>query len=763
VVTSAVYLSLVVTTLWGGTIGFVFLVRHYDQLGRDTERVTYRLEFPADLTPDQATAVMRSLTMLRPAGRWLLGRDSVVFEVVRHGATIEHRLRLPRRHADHVAAQIRGLVPSVRMTPAQNLVPLSMDVVQELALTNPTQPLRVDAALAFAASLLLAMGPFDEPGREQLVFQVVAYPLGTPNSLPTHRPAEPASGLALVQTLMPALAAPAETGAEAAKLARAKLSEPLFGVSLRVGARSTRRGRSGQLVGRIVGTLHQLDRPGVRFVTRYLPPWGSVDRLRRGATAITAAPIQANAQELATLVWPLGGPTAPGLQLTRGREFPPQRSASPAGYVLGRATYPGMERLVAVSPADALMHMLISGPTGSGKSTLLLNVMKQQVDLGHGLVLIDPNGDLARDFIEVIPQGRVSDLIYLNPTATDDRVVPLNPLACALEDAELVADQMLQLIRDRSDSWGVVIEETLKNTLVLLAASPGMTLAEIPAVLVDEGFRVGLVSRLDPQFGPTVGEFFARFEARSDAQKAQDASAVLNKVTPLLDRRPIRAMLGQAEPTWTMRQVIDERKLLVVALPSGVIGESAADIIGSTIATMVWNAALGRVTVDRSARQPVSLVIDELPRFVRGGFGLADMLARARAHGIGLVGALQHLAQVNPQLRAALLSEARNKVVFQPAADDASLFARHMLGVHPEDLLGLAPRTALASLVAGGQVTAPVSIATFAPPEPTGYGEAAQTASRTRYGRDRAAVEQAIQERRHRGRQPGPRRTRRLP
>jgi hypothetical protein len=760
--TGVTYLFLVVTTLWGGTIVFVFLVRHYDQLGRDTERVTYRLEFPADLALDQVTAVMRSLTMLRPAGRWLLGRDSVVFEVVRHGAIIEHRMRLPRRHADHVTAQIRGLVPSVRMTPAQNLVPLSMEVVRELALTNPTQPLRVGAALSFAASLLFAVGPFDEPGSEQLVFQVVAYPLGTPDSLPTHRPVEPASGLALMQTLMPALAAPAETGAEAAKLARAKLSEPLFGVSLRVGARSTRRGRSGQLVGRIVGTLHQLDRPGVRFVARYLPLRWSVDRLRRGATSITAAPIQANAQELATLVaWPLGGPTAPGLQLTRGREFPPQRTASPAGYVLGRATYPGMERLVAVSPADALMHLLITGPTGSGKSTLLLNVLKQQVDLGHGLILIDPNGDLARDFIEVIPQGRVSDLIYLNPT--DERVVPLNPLACALEDAELVADQMLQLIRDRSDSWGVVIEETLKNTLVLLAASSGMTLAEIPAVLVDEGFRAGLVSRLDPQFGPTVGEFFARFEARSDAQKAQDASAVLNKVTPLLDRRPIRAMLGQAEPTWTMRQVIDERKLLVVALPSGVIGESAADIIGSTIATMVWNAALSRVTIDRSARQPVSLVIDELPRFVRGGFGLADILARARAHGLGLVGALQHIGQVNPQLRAALLSEARNKVVFQPAADDASLFARHMLSVHPEDLLGLAPRTALASLVAGGQVTAPVSIATFAPPEPTGYGEAARTASRTQYGRDRAAVEQAIQDRRHQGRQPGPRRTRRLP
>jgi len=288
-----------------------------------------------------------------------------------------------------------------------------------------------------------------------------------------------------------------------------------------------------------------------------------------------------------------------------------------------------------------------------------------------------------------------------------------------------------------------------------------MTLTEIPAVLLNPGFRAHLVTQLDPMFAPTVGEFFARFETRGSAQQAQDAAAVLNKVSPLLDRRPIRAMLGQAEPTWTMRGAIDEGKVVVVSLPSGVVGPVAADLIGGMVAQMAWNAALGRANVDRTARRPVSLVIDELPRFIRGGVGLPDLLARARAHDLDLTAVVQHLAQVNPHLRAALLSEARNKVIFQPAAEDAGLFARHLLGVRPEDLLGLAPRTAVASLVVGGRVSTPVTIATFPPPEPTGFGDAARAASRQRYGRDRREVERAIQKRRQVGGTSGPRRTRR--
>jgi DNA helicase HerA-like ATPase len=208
-------------------------------------------------------------------------------------------------------------------------------------------------------------------------------------------------------------------------------------------------------------------------------------------------------------------------------------------------------------------------------------------------------------------------------------------------------------------------------------------------------------------------------------------------------------MLGQAKPAWTMREVMERRKILLVALPSGLAGSYAVDLLGGLLVSMVWNAAMRRAAVTRDQRQPTFLYIDEAARFLRSGADLTDMLARARGHFLGIIAALQHITQVPTNLRAALLSEARTKVVLQPGADDAATLAR-ALGpqVKPEDLLTLEPRTAVAVIVTNGRVNPPVSIATNPPPEPTGFGAQARAASRAAYGRDRAEVEQEIADRR---------------
>jgi hypothetical protein len=247
-----------------------------------------------------------------------------------------------------------------------------------------------------------------------------------------------------------------------------------------------------------------------------------------------------------------------------------------------------------------------------------------------------------------------------------------------------------------------------------------------------------------------VGAFFARFEDWSEGERGQAVSAVLNKVTPLTDRRQLRAMLGQAHPAWTMQEVIDQNRILLVALPAGQAGSYAVDLLGGMVTRMVWNAAMRRTAVDRDRRPHTSLYIDEAARFLRSGTDLADMLARARGHALGIVAALQHLGQAPAQLRATLLSEARTKIVLQPGPDDAVTLARAFGPlVKPDDLLTLEPRTAIAAVVVGGQVSPPVTIATSPPPAPTGWGLAARMASRRKYGRDRAEVEQEIAARRH--------------
>src|SRR6266545_4952885 len=665
--------------------------------------------FPRDVSIESVTACLRGLASISPPPRSLLGRPAFVFETIAGPDSITHRLRVPGGLAEATLGQLRATIPGVRVRPVETAAVPAVSVVRELRLAPGDGEIRTDQAAGFATGLLAAMQPLAAHDYEAIIVQWTVYPVHRPVARPTQQPTGSATAKptkSLGRWAWQQLTTPEPAGT---RISEDKINEQWFGVVGRVGAVSTARGRSRHVVDRVVGQLRQLDRNRARFRTRPL----SADHGRRvlaiGQTPLIAAPIHANAREVAVLVgWPLG----------------------------------------------------LSGATGSGKSTLLLNLIKQDIEAGNGLILIDPNGDLARDTINCITPERVGDLIYLNPA--DDLVLPLNPLDCAPDDVELVADQLLKIIRDRADSWGVQLDETLRAALTLLAASPGMTLVELSTVLVDASLRARLVSGLDPVLAPTVGEFFSRYESWPPGQQAQNASAVINKITPWLGRRQIRAMLGQSDPTWTVRQVIDEGKLLVVSLPSGVIGPEAADLIGGTVVSQCWNAVQGRIARDRANRRPVSMIIDELPRFLRGGSDLADILARARGHGLGLVGAIQHIAQVPPNLRAALLSEARNKVVFQPAADDGALFARHLPGVTADDLLALEPRTAVASLVVGGQVMAPVTIATYPPPQPSGQGDAARHASRLRYGRDRAEVETQIQERR-RGPGPGPRRTRRLP
>jgi hypothetical protein len=734
--------------LFSATIAIILYLRSRDQLSRDTGRVTYRLGFPRDLTIGQVTAFLHALTRLRPSRGWLFGRDSVVFESVGWPGRLEHRLRLPEHQADVLLRQLRGIVPNLRTALIDNPALPPAQWLRRIHLTTTARPLRTDAPEAFATAILSALQPL---GRDEaLVYQLVVYPVRTPQ-LPLARRASSASGLLppWAQNVGQLLrAAPPQTlDKQAAADFKAKTAEPWFAVVGTVGAAASDRPRAHLLVGRLMASLHLLDQNGAALVPRWLPKRAAA-WLARGATGNAVAPVYVNAKEAATMLgWPLAGPTMPGLALSGGRSFPPVPELPSFGRILGTATYDGLQRAIAVSATDGLMHQLVTGPTGSGKSTLLLNELAQDIQAGRGVVLLDPGGDLARDVADRIPEHRIGDLIYLD--AADDRPVGINPLACAPEDAELVADQVMELIRANADSWGPRLEEVLKAALVLLAATPGMTLVELPAVLTDEVFRASLLARLDPAFAPTVGAFFTRFNNWSEGERGQAVSAVINKISPLTDRRQLRAMLGQAQPAWTMQQVMARNQILLVALPSGLAGSYAVDLLGGLLVSMVWNAAMRRAAVTREQRQPTFLYIDEAARFLRSGADLPDMLARARGHFLGIIAALQHISQVPPNLRAALLSEARTKVVLQPGADDAATLAR-ALGpqVKPEDLLTLEPRTAVAAIVTGGQVSPPVSIVTNPPPEPTGFGARARAASRTAYGRDRTEVEQEIARRR---------------
>ncbi len=325
----------------------------------------------------------------------------------------------------------------------------------------------------------------------------------------------------------------------------------------------------------------------------------------------------------------------------------------------------------------------------------------------------------------------------------DDQPAGLNLLGCTEADRELVVDQIAGIFATLFHAgWGPRTDDILRAALLTLAGVPGMTLVEIPLLLTDAGFRRRLVGRVDD---PILAQFWGWFESMSDAERAQAIAPLSNKLRAVLLRRRLRNVLGQAEPRLDLDQALAAQKILLVPLAKGLLGESAAALMGSLVVARVWQAVQRRTALPQGERPVTFAYIDEFQDYLNLPTSVEDVLAQARGLGLGLTLAHQHLGQLPGPLQRGVLANARSRVIFQVTAGDAATFARELtphLGA--EDLQGLDAYEVAVTLSTGARIAPPVTGRTFLPPEPTGYGATARQRSREHYGRDREEVEAAI-------------------
>ncbi|MGH2554564.1 MAG: type IV secretion system DNA-binding domain-containing protein, partial [Actinomycetota bacterium] len=451
-----------------------------------------------------------------------------------------------------------------------------------------------------------------------------------------------------------------------------------------------------------------------------------------------------NARELTgPIAWPIEGPLIPGLALAGSRSTLPDPAVPPGPRVVGEATFSGAERQIALPEREALHHMHVVGPTGTGKSTLLANLILQDISDGRAVVVIDPKGDLVADVADRIPANHADRIVLLDPT-DEERPLGLNLLAGAHEAPELVTDQVIAIFHQMySAFWGPRTQDVLHASLLTLSAEPGLTLCELPLLLTNDAFRRRLVSRVDDAIA--LGPFWSWYEHLRSGERTQAIGPVQNKLRPLLLRRRVRNVIGQARPTFTMGEVLAEPKVLLVSLAKGLLGPEAASLIGSLVVAQLWQAVQARAAFPAAQRRPAFVYADEFQEYTALPTDIADVLAQARGFGIGMVLAHQHLGQLPLQLRGAVLANARSRVVFQAAADDAGVLARQLGGgITPGDLQDLGPFEVYAGLYAAGRVRSPISAHTYPLSEPLGTRGRVREASRARYGRNRAEVEAEI-------------------
>jgi hypothetical protein len=687
------------------------------------------IQFPRSVTEHQLVAFCRGLSGLRaPWWRSLFAGQPVIrFELHASEEGIAHFLWLPARARDYVLGQLRVSIPGARVEPADPGSAMVVDAI-ELRVTGLDAPLRTDSATESSAAILATLQPLRE-GETVVIQWLISPDRFRPgfNAFDRLLGREPASGDVL-------------------RAQREKRSEPAFAATVRIGASAPTVDRTRHLVRRTLGAFHLGTTERASFRRRLLPGALVGHQLTDGLRPIATWPCLLNAREIAAFLGvPIEGPAVAGLELGAARLLPPPARLARKGRIIGRATFPGATRPVALSVEDSLRHLHVIGPTGVGKSTLMAGLILGDISSGRAVIAIDPKGDLIMEVLERIPAERASDVIVFDP-ADASRPVGFNLLEGISEAPELITDHVVGIFhRLYSAFWGPRTDDILRAAVLTLAQEPGMTLAEVPVLLTDGGFRRRLLGRLNDH---VLESFWGWFESLSDAERAQAVGPVLNKLRAFLLRRRLRTVIGQAESKISLERVITERKILLVSLAKGVLGEDAAGLLGAAVIARLWQTVQARAAIPAKDRHPVFCHIDEFQDYIQLPTPLGDVLAQARGYGLGLTLAHQHLGQLPKDVRDAVINNARSKVVFQTSAADARVLARE-LGpiVEPDDLQALGAFEAYLAAAGGRSVLPPVSIRTLPLGPGMGRAQAIRAASRQRYGREADAVDAEIRAR----------------
>jgi RecA/RadA recombinase len=709
-------------------------LRSHDAARWSTELEAYRLRISGELAISDIEQFLAGLSGIRASGwRRLVETRAVAAEISATEMGIVHRLFLDRPQRDVVLAHLQGALPNVAAIPEKEYKVTTPSLAGELVTSSNDHQIKIDTAAGTSRAILAALQPLGAD--ESMVIQMIITPLGS------HAPKEPWSW-------WPAATRP--TKEPVSKSVREKYSRPLFSVTLRLGVSSPSKARDRQLLGRLAGAFHATNSPEA-----------TLRRLRR-SNAVTARHIATrrvvhggprchlNAAELSGLLGlPVDGANLPGLSLGGCRPQTPDAQLPREGRVVADSNYPGMAgRPLATSAEDGMKHLYLLGPTGSGKSTVILNLVVQDMEAGRGAVVIDPKSDLVDEIVQRVPDHRTNDVIILDPT-DDERPVGINLLAGGAEDPQLIVEQVLSIFHSiYASSWGPQTDDYVRAGLLSLVGIPGMTLAEIPLLFNDAAFRRSIVGRLDDPIG--LQPFWAAYEALSPADRAQRSAPMQNKLRAVLMRPRLRNVLGQANPLLDFDQLLSERRIFLVPLAKGLLGEDAANLLGSLLIARLWQAVQRRAGMPPAARRPVFLFVDEFQDFLNLPTPIPDLLAQARALGLGLTLANQNLGQLTTEVREAVLANARSRVVFQPSASDARRLAQEEARLTAQDLMGLGAHEVVARLSVGARVAPAATGITRPAPPVVSDGTAIRELSRERYGRDRAEIE-AEMRRRHEG------------
>jgi hypothetical protein len=400
-----------------------------------------------------------------------------------------------------------------------------------------------------------------------------------------------------------------------------------------------------------------------------------------------------------------------------------------------------------IKAKDRDRHMYVIGKTGMGKSTLLENMAIQDIRNGEGFAFIDPHGGTADRLLDYIPENRIKDVVYFAPFDLE------HPIAFnVMEDVGydrrhlVVSGLMATFKKIWEDAWSARMEYILTNTLLALLEYPDATLLGVNRMYTDKDYRKKVVDNVKD---PVVKDFWTKEFANYGDRYTQEATpAIQNKVGQFTGNPLIRNIIGQAKSSFDIRTMMDERKILIINLSKGLVGETNMRLLGSMLTTRIFLAAMSRAEHSATALAKLPhfyFYVDEFQNFANETF--AEILSESRKYKLNLVIAHQYIEQMEEEVRNAVFGNVGSTVVFRVGPFDAEVLETIFLPKFTkEDVVSLDRRQVYMSLMIDGVGSAPFSAVTIPPIEPPAVSsrEKVIEASRAQFTTERAGIEKLI-------------------
>ncbi len=538
-----------------------------------------------------------------------------------------------------------------------------------------------------------------------------------------------------------------------------KMAAPIVSTNIRIVTSSMDAHRAEQMLSEIEAPFNQFEntkgnriefkRPGKSGLKRFFRDFSF--RLYEKASNVPLS-----LRELTTLYHfpPQGIESSPHLKQSRAAVAPPPLGLPSEGTILGTNTYRGVETEIRISPEDRLRHLYVIGQTGAGKSGMLRTLIDQDIRAGNGVCFIDPHGNDVIEVLESIPPERYEDVIYFDP-ASLDRPFGLNMLEydpARPEQKSFIVNEMLaifqQLYGDVPESMGPMFVQYFTNATQLVMEDPssGSTLMDIGRVMSNAAFRNLKLSRSN---NAVVNQFWNEIATKTEGEASLQnlVPYITNKIDEFTSNDFMRPIIGQQESSFKFREVIDNKKILLVNLSKGRLGERNANLLGLIIVGKLFMAALSRADSVGKNFPPFYLYIDEFQNITTSS--IPGILSEARKYKLSLTIAHQYLAQVDEKIRGAVFGNVGNMAVFRVGEEDAEFFAKQFAPVFTaHDFVNIENRNAYVRMLANGVPQKPFNMKTvpLQPGNPDQVDDLRQLSFLT-YGRDRATVEGIIRER----------------